>query len=93
MKEKDFVDAPMHYSNEEANAWAAGYNSAIADYEKELEEQNTLAQARLDQLLMEARKPCSPTNRHSVRCRCDGRAVVPTHHDGIIPCLCEKCNS
>lgn len=31
-------DAPVHYGADEANAWADGYNSAVAAYEKELKE-------------------------------------------------------
>lgn len=31
MTEKSFDDAPINYNNEEAHAWAAGYNSAVSD--------------------------------------------------------------
>ncbi len=30
MTEKSFDDAPINYNNEEAHAWAAGYNAAAS---------------------------------------------------------------
>ena len=29
-RERTIYDAPLHYSNAEAHAWAAGYNAALA---------------------------------------------------------------
>lgn len=37
-EERDLNHAPVHYSNEEAHAWAAGWNAAVAEYNRELEE-------------------------------------------------------
>ena len=79
---KDFVDAPIHYNNEEASAWAAGYNAALEDHQNALN--------KIDEQVFEKFKECSPTNRHTMFCRCDGRAVVPGPN-GVVRCPCEKC--
>jgi hypothetical protein len=35
--------------------------------------------------------PCSPTNRHSTICRCDGRGIIPGPHGHARACDCPDC--